>query len=102
MNIETVPVSDINPAPYNPRINLTPDHPEYKKLKQSIVATCRSLKVPDGQAEEIAALVVKGVSEWCHDKAEITSNDIRRIGATILAKYHIEAAYLYKQQLTVL
>lgn len=73
-----------------------------EKLKQSIVATCRSLKVPDGQAEEIAALVVKGVSEWCHDKAEITSNDIRRIGSTILAKYHIEAAYLYKQQLTVL
>lgn len=73
-----------------------------EKLKRSIVATCRSLRVPEGQAEEIAGLVAAGVSEWTREKAEITSSDIRRISAEKLATYHIEAAYLYKQQLTVL
>ena len=36
MVIERVPVAKINPAPYNPRKDLKPGDPEYKKLKQSI------------------------------------------------------------------
>lgn len=34
--IRTVPVRDINPAPYNPRLDLKPSDPEYKKLERSI------------------------------------------------------------------
>jgi len=37
MNIKKINVSEINPAPYNPRINLKPGDPDYEKLKQSIV-----------------------------------------------------------------
>lgn len=73
-----------------------------KKLHASIVATCLSLRTPEGQAEEIASSVSKKVTAWCQSKQEITSDDIRRVGANILEKQHPEAAYLYKQQLTIL
>jgi len=36
MEIRIISVSQINPAPYNPRIDLTPENPEYQKLKNSI------------------------------------------------------------------
>ena len=36
MKIQKINVSEINPAPYNPRINLKPQDPEYQKLKKSI------------------------------------------------------------------
>lgn len=72
------------------------------KLRQSIIATCLSLRTPEGQAEEIAEAVCQGVAKWCNNRPEVTSSDIRRIAADILAKHHTEAAYLYKQQLTVL
>lgn len=36
MDIRTIPVSKINPAPYNPRKDLQPGDPEYEKLTRSI------------------------------------------------------------------
>ena len=36
MDIQRIEVSRINPAAYNPRIDLKPGDPEYEKLKQSI------------------------------------------------------------------
>lgn len=36
MNIITIPVTKINPAPYNPRVDLQPGDPEYEKLKRSM------------------------------------------------------------------
>ncbi|OFH54899.1 ParB N-terminal domain-containing protein [Listeria monocytogenes] len=36
MEIKEIEVSKINPATYNPRIDLQPDSPEYRKLKNSI------------------------------------------------------------------
>lgn len=72
------------------------------KLHESIVATCLSLRTPEGQAEEVARNVCVGVIKWCDTKQEITSSDIRRVGADIMQKYHPEAAYIYRQQLSVL
>lgn len=72
------------------------------KLHQSIVACCLSLKTPEGQAEEVARSVCLGVLNWCEGRPEITSSDIRRVGANIMQKQHPEAAYIYRQQLTVL
>jgi len=34
--VERMSVSAIKPAPYNPRVKLTPDDPEYQKLKSSL------------------------------------------------------------------
>ncbi|MED2745151.1 ParB N-terminal domain-containing protein, partial [Brevibacillus porteri] len=36
MDIRKIPVSKINPALYNPRVDLQPGDPEYEKLKGSI------------------------------------------------------------------
>lgn len=36
MDIRKIPVEQINPAPYNPRVDLQPGDPEYEKLKRSI------------------------------------------------------------------
>jgi len=36
MNIERVPIHLLKPAPYNPRIDLKPGHPEYQKLRRSL------------------------------------------------------------------
>ena len=72
------------------------------KLHSSIVACCLSLNTPEGQAEEIARTVCRGVIQWCGDRPEITSSDIRRVGAEIMQKHHTEAAYIYRQQLMVL
>ena len=37
MVLEVIPLTDINPAPYNPRLDLKPGDPDYEKLKKSIL-----------------------------------------------------------------
>ena len=37
MQLETIELSQLNPAAYNPRKDLQPDDPEYQKLKKSIM-----------------------------------------------------------------
>lgn len=36
ITFKTIPISQVNPAPYNPRVALSPGDPEYEKLKRSI------------------------------------------------------------------
>jgi len=36
MNIREIPVEKINPAAYNPRIDLQPGDPEYEALKPTL------------------------------------------------------------------
>jgi len=36
MNNRTIPIDDIKPSAYNPRKDLQPDDPEYRKLQKSI------------------------------------------------------------------
>ena len=36
MNIQTVPIERINPAPYNPRIDLNPDDERYRRIVRSL------------------------------------------------------------------
>ena len=36
MNLREIPIEQIKPAPYNPRIPLKPDSPEYRRLKRSL------------------------------------------------------------------
>ena len=36
MKLKTVPISKINPAPYNPRKDLKPDDPAYQQLRRSL------------------------------------------------------------------
>ena len=69
---------------------------EPEKLHKSILVTCLSVQTPEGQAEATAKKVVDAVTDWLGDKPEVTSEDIRRKAASVLTKYHPEAAHLYK------
>lgn len=69
---------------------------EPQKLHKSILETCLSVQTPEGQAEATAKKVTDAVSDWLSDKPEVTSEDIRRKAASVLTKYHPEAAHLYK------
>jgi transcriptional regulator NrdR family protein len=68
-----------------------------KKLHQSIVSTCLSVRTPRGQAETTAHSVCDEVMNWIQNKDEVTSHDIRTITAKKLKRFHPEAAYLYEQ-----
>ena len=35
-DMRVIPVSEMNPAPYNPRVELKPDDPEYQHIKNSL------------------------------------------------------------------
>lgn len=67
-----------------------------QKLHDSIVASCRSLKSPEGAATHAADQVCTVVIAWATDKPEITSDDIRRQASRALERYHPEAAYIYQ------
>jgi hypothetical protein len=36
LTVRNISVSRINPAPYNPRLDLQPGDPEYEKLRRSL------------------------------------------------------------------
>ena len=71
MNIEKVSINRINPAAYNPRIDLKPGNKEYEKLKQSIdtfgyveilVWNCRTGNLVGGH-QRLKILLAQGVEE---------------------------------------
>jgi len=71
LRIETIPVSQINPAPYNPRVALTPGDPEYQKLARSLdefglvepLVWNRRTGALVGGHQRFAVLVAQGKSE---------------------------------------
>jgi transcriptional regulator NrdR family protein len=67
------------------------------KLYDSVIAACRSVRTPDGQAEAIADAVCDSVLSWLKTRPEVTSSDIRVIATKHLKSHHPEAAYLYEQ-----
>lgn len=73
-----------------------------EKLHASIQAACLSVRSLEGEADLIAHRVSQAVADWCEEKTEVTSNDIRRVAAGLLESMHPEAAYLYKHHRLVL
>jgi ParB-like chromosome segregation protein Spo0J len=56
MNIQRIPVSQINPAPYNPRVDLKPDDPSYIQIKQSLQTFgCVQLLVWNSQTKNLVS-----------------------------------------------
>jgi transcriptional regulator NrdR family protein len=66
-----------------------------QKLVESILINARSIKVPAGQAEEIANSVADDVERWLSSRSEVTTSDIHRIASGSLKKLHKDLAYLY-------
>ena len=72
------------------------------KIHNSIIATCLSVRIPEGQAEDIAKTVTLSVMNWCETRPEITSDDIRRRACQVLKGLHPDAAYLYENYKNIL
>jgi transcriptional regulator NrdR family protein len=70
---------------------------ERHKLSRSVLAACRSVRTPDGEAEVTASEVCKRVEAWLTAKPEVTSADIRRKALEALLAYNPEAAYMYRK-----
>lgn len=70
---------------------------EQHKLGRSVLAACRSVRTPDGEAETTATEVCKRVEAWLRAKPEVTSADIRRKALEALLAFNPEAAYMYRK-----
>lgn len=68
----------------------------HEKLRQSVHAACLSVRSPEGEATQTTDTVCSFVNDWVVKKPSVTSNDIRRVAANALEKFHPEAAYLYQ------
>ena len=78
------------------------EHYAHEKVHASVLAACLSVRSPQGEAETIADRISQRVSAWVHERAAITSDDIRRIASEHLHDVHPDAAYLYKHHQFVL
>ena len=67
------------------------------KLGRSVLAACRSVRTPDGEAETTAKEVCKRVETWLRTKPEVTSADIKRKATEALLAFNPEAAYMYRK-----
>ena len=66
-----------------------------KRLHNSIVLACMSVRSYEGEANETAEKVCESVSKWLDGKSEVTSGDVRTIAGKYLKAYHPEASYIY-------
>lgn len=69
---------------------------DQEKLLRSILAACRSVRTPDGEAESTAGNVTHAVVLWLENKPVVTSHDLRRLTSAHLERYHPDAAYFYQ------
>ena len=75
---------------------------EPKKLHDSVLAACLSVRSPHGEAETVTRSVCALVHDWAKGRNAVTSADLRRTASSHLGAMHPEAAYLYKHHRLVL
>lgn len=73
-----------------------------ERLHASITAACYAVRLAEGVAQTTAAHICRAIETWLHTKTEVTSSDIRRKTADILATVCPEAGYFYQHQHTIL
>lgn len=72
------------------------------KLRRSIEASCLSVRLSDGVANDTAKRTIKLVEQWIGNKPEVTSEDIRRVTADALTQVSPEAGYLYQHHKSII
>lgn len=71
---------------------------EYSRdgIKQHILRNARSIKLPQGWAEQIAERVAKSIDDWIADKELVTEDDIRIEIAKELEPLSPDLAFAYR------
>jgi len=65
------------------------------KLHESIELAALSVRALEGEAELLAERVSSAVTDWVHDKIEVTSLDVRMVASRLIGELHTDAAYAY-------
>lgn len=73
-----------------------------QKLHASLVAACFAVRSVEGEAELAANRTCQHVEAWLATHPIVTSNDLRRVAAKFLQKYHPEAAFYYSRHKHIL
>ncbi|MBQ3348255.1 hypothetical protein IJG29_02630 [Candidatus Saccharibacteria bacterium] len=66
----------------------------YKDLEKTLKYHAKSLKIPDGAAEDFIDETIKAVKKSLAKKSIITSQDLKRAAVRELKKYHKDFAYV--------
>jgi hypothetical protein len=71
---------------------------EYSRdgIKQSVLRNARSIKVPQGWAEQIAERVACAIDKWIADKELVTEDDIRLEMIKELEPLNPDLAFAYQ------
>ncbi len=72
------------------------------RLSSSIDHACRAVGLPDGVVYDTARRVSQATEHWLEQKAEVTTEDIRRFAARHLSIVSAEAGYLYQNEQTIM
>jgi 2-phosphoglycerate kinase len=65
-------------------------------IRQHVLRVAKSVRVPEGWAEQIAERVVKRTDDWIKDKDMVTEGDLRKIIGKELDKIAPDIAFAYK------
>lgn len=66
-----------------------------RKVYASCYAACLSAHIHHREAEKICEAVAKDLKKWVKEKQKVTSQQIFKQTATVIQKYHRNAAYMY-------
>ena len=69
-----------------------------KTLRKELKIDARALGVPAGAAESFIDNTIKNLQKPLKAKNIITENDLKRLVASELKKYHADLAYVYKNR----
>lgn len=64
-------------------------------IRQSILRNAKSLRLPDGWAEQVADRVTKATDEWIDDKDLVTEEDLRIFICKQLEEISPDIAFAY-------
>ena len=69
-----------------------------KTLRKELKIDAHALGIPAGAAESFIDATLKSVEKSLKRKTIITENDLKRLVAKELKKYHADLAYVYKNR----
>lgn len=73
-----------------------------KRLRASLKVHAKALDIPPGAAEDFINLALKSVQKSLKSKTTITEQDLTRLVAKELKKYHADLAYVYQNYDTII
>jgi hypothetical protein len=64
-------------------------------LKQELMNDALAVRIPEGQAEELASLATAEVKKWLEGRGKVTRGDIQRVIYQTLMRHNENLAFAY-------